>query len=210
MTRREASKTARAIAAFAARHCHTVARTVRHFGRDQRGVGAIEFALLFPILLFAYLSALEMTLAFSVQKRATSAASTVADLVSQKDDVSKSYLTSMVDVSKSLFVPYGTTGMVLTVTGIKIDSSSKASVLWSWKSDSGTPPYAAGSSVAVDSAMRNADTFLIHSEISIPHELVTYVPTFSSSGATTITISRDYYFRQRVENSSKTITCSDC
>ncbi|MBP1851745.1 TadE/TadG family type IV pilus assembly protein [Rhizobium halophytocola] len=185
-----------------------LSRQFKRLGTDRQGFGAVEFALLFPLLLFVYLSALELTLAFSVQKRATAAASTVADLIAQEGDVNKDFLDSMTHVAQSLFVPYPTTGMVLKVTGITIDKNSKATVTWSWESDSKKAPYTAGTTLNLDAAMSNAETFLIHAELSIPHELVTYVPNFSSSGLTTITIARDYYYRQRVGDDG--IACTNC
>ena len=39
---------------------------LRRFARDQRGVGAIEFAILFPVLLMLYLGAFELTVGLSV------------------------------------------------------------------------------------------------------------------------------------------------
>ena len=39
---------------------------LRRFARDERGIGAIEFAILFPVLLMLYLGAFELTIALSV------------------------------------------------------------------------------------------------------------------------------------------------
>lgn len=174
--------------------------------RDQSGVGAIEFALLFPMLVLVYLTCFELTVGFSVAKRATSSASTVADLVTQQSTVSKTFLNTMSDVSKSIFVPYPTTGFVLKVTGIKVNTAGQATVAWSWKND-GTRPYTNGATVTLPSAMATPDTFLVRSELSIPHELLMYMPDFTGAQIKNITIRREYYYRQRVGTD---ISCSDC
>lgn len=179
---------------------------VRRFRQDDQGVGAIEFALLFPLLLVVYLTAVEITIGLSVAKRATSSASTVADLVTQQDKVSKSFLTTMGDVAKSIFVPYGNGSMTLKLTGITIDASSKATVAWSWAND-GTRPYVPNSPATVPTGMVAPSTFLVRSELSIPHELMIYLPAFSGWQVKKLNISREYYYRQRVGNN---IACTDC
>ena len=183
-----------------------LSRLVGRFRRDERGVGAVEFALLVPMLLVVYLTALELTLGISVAKRATSSASTVADLVTQQDKVNKAFLTTMGDVAKSIFVPYGTAGLKLKLTGIAIDAAGKATVAWSWAND-GTKPYVVNSAATVPTAMISPSTFLVRSELSVPHELVMYLPNFSGSDIKNITIAREYYYRQRI---GTTIACTDC
>lgn len=182
-----------------------VLAALRRWGQDREGLGAIEFALLLPLLLVIYLTAFELTIGISVAKRATSAASTAADLVTQQDKVNKAFLTTMADVSKAIFAPYATTGIKLKLTGIKVDSASKATVAWSWASD-GTKPYSVNATVTLPAAMVSADTFLVHSELSIPHQLVMYVPDLLTK-VQTITIEREYYYRQRMGTA---IDCSDC
>lgn len=175
---------------------------------DRQGLGAVEFALLFPMLLVAYLTAFELTLGVSAMKRATAASSTVADLVSRQGEVNKSFLEGMADVATATFVPYGTTGLDLKITGIKVDANKNATVRWSWKNNE-TVPYAVGNPVTLPDELAQPDTFLIHSELSVPHELLMYLPNFSGSEVKNITIAREYYFRQRVGDEDG-IICTNC
>lgn len=181
-------------------------RLIGRFRRSEDGLGAVEFALLFPLLLVVYLTAVEITIGLSVAKRATNSASTVADLISQQDKVSKTVLTTMGDVAKSIFVPYGTTGMTLKITGISIDAASKATVAWSWAND-GTRPYVTNSTATIPSAMVAPSTFMIRAELSIPHQLMLYLPAFSGWQIKQLNIAREYYYRQRVGSA---IVCTDC
>ena len=64
----------------------------RRFAGDRDGMGAIEFAILFPILVMLYVGAFEITIGLSVSKRASRAAATVADVVTQQQTVTKSWL----------------------------------------------------------------------------------------------------------------------
>ena len=47
---------------------------IRRFAVDRQGVGAIEFAIVFPILVMLYVGAFEITVGLSVSSRATRSA----------------------------------------------------------------------------------------------------------------------------------------
>ncbi|MGV8937876.1 MAG: TadE/TadG family type IV pilus assembly protein [Allorhizobium sp.] len=179
---------------------------LRRLGHNKDGVGAVEFALLMPILVVLYLGAFELTVGLSVAKRTTKAASTIADLVTQKTTTNKTYLASMNDVASAIFVPYGASALNLKITGIQIDASKKATVAWSWAKD-GTRPYAVASSVTVPSNMLYASTFLVHTEVQINHQVLTFIPNPGGSDIKSINIAREYYFRPRLNDS---IDCTNC
>jgi Flp pilus assembly protein TadG len=183
-----------------------LAHSLRSLARSKSGVGAVEFALVMPILLVIYLMAFEFTVAISTGRKVSFAASNVADLVTRQSTVNKAYLTTMYDVSQSVLAPYATTGMALKITGITIDSAAKPTVLWSWKND-GSVPYPAGSVVPVPSNLTIANTFLVHAELSLPYSLLFYLPGMSGTKLQTLNISRNFYFRQRIGSK---VACSDC
>ncbi|MHC2482030.1 TadE/TadG family type IV pilus assembly protein [Rhizobium leguminosarum] len=181
--------------------------TARWLARDRKGAGAIEFAILFPVLIMLYIGAFEITIGLSVSKRATRAAGTVADLVTQQQSVTKSALAQMPSVATAIFVPYNSTSLTLKITGVTIDASANAKVLWSWAQD-GTVPYAKNATVTnVPSDMRTANSFLVRTELSIPYTMFLFAPNFMPDGMRTITISRSYFYRQRQGDS---IPCGDC
>lgn len=188
--------------------------TLRSLMRDRRGVGAVEFALLAPLLLMIYITVFELTIGFSVAKRTSRAVSTIADLMTQQTTVNKAELATMPDVVASIFVPYGvpfedgnpSKSMQLKITGIDIDASENAKVAWSWDQDGGKP-YVVGSDVEVPSGMRQAETFLVRAELAVPHELLMFMGVLPSH-LKEITIRRESFFQHR--RLEEDITCSDC
>jgi Flp pilus assembly protein TadG len=180
--------------------------TFKRLLRDHRGVGGVEFAIVAPMLIVLYLMAFELTMGLSVAKKTSMASSTIADLVARQEKVTKTFLTTMTDVSGAIFVPYASKNLLIKVTAIKIDSAKAPKVAWSW-STTGVAPYAVGSTPPVPGDMLVADTFLIRSELSVTHELMMYLPGFSGTQAKTLTIAREFYFRQRLGTE---VTCSDC
>jgi Flp pilus assembly protein TadG len=174
--------------------------------RDTQGVGGVEFALIAPMLLVLYLMSFELTMGFSVAKKTSMASSAVADIVAREEKVTKAFLVTMSDVAKAIFVPYASNDLLIKVTAIKIDSTKAAKVAWSW-STTGVAPYAVGTNAPVPANLIVADTFLIRSELSVSHELMTYLPGLVSGGKKNLTLYREFYYRQRLGTE---ITCSDC
>ncbi|MBB4576718.1 TadE/TadG family type IV pilus assembly protein [Rhizobium lentis] len=184
-----------------------LALTARRLSRERRGAGAIEFAILFPVLVMLYIGAFEITIGLSVSKRATRAAGSIADLVTQQQSVTKSTLAEMRAVATAIFVPYNSSSLTLKITGITVDASANAKVLWSWAQD-GSVPYAKNVAVSdVPSDMKTANSFLVRTELSIPYTMFLFAPNFMPDGMRTITISRSYFYRQRQGDS---IPCGDC
>jgi Flp pilus assembly protein TadG len=180
---------------------------VRRLARDRDGIGAIEFAILVPVLLLLYLGALQTTIALSIAQRASRAAGTVADVLTQQTSVTKSTLATMPSLASAIFSPYVITGITLKITGIQIDASSKATVLWSWEQD-GTTAYTANSVVTgVPADLNKASSFLVRTELAVPYNLISFGPDFLPSGMNSITMRRQYFYRQR---SGTSITCGDC
>src|SRR5262245_44457481 len=58
-------------------------RRLQRLAHDQRGVSAVEFAMLLPLMLTLYLGAVEISQAVAVDRKVTLAARSVADLVAQ-------------------------------------------------------------------------------------------------------------------------------
>ncbi len=56
---------------------------IRGFSRDTRGVAAVEFALILPLLLLLYIGSVEATLLYTTDRGVATIASTVADLVAR-------------------------------------------------------------------------------------------------------------------------------
>ena len=184
-----------------------LASTTRRFACDRKGVGAIEFAIIFPVLVMLYLGAFEITIGLSVSKRTARAAGSIADIITQQQSVTKSSLTDIAKAAPAIYSPYDSSGMLVKVTAIQIDGSSNPTVMWSWAS-TGAAPYAKNSTVSdVPTEMKKVNSFLIRSELSIPYALFVFAPNFMPVEMRTITISRSYFYRQRQNDN---IPCGDC
>ncbi|WP_117192988.1 TadE/TadG family type IV pilus assembly protein [Rhizobium terrae] len=179
---------------------------LRRLVADRRGVGAVEFALIAPILISLYITSFEITIGLSVSTRLTRATSTIADLVTRETTVSQATLATMKNVADGMFAPYKVDDPNIRITGVVLDATGNPTVAWSW-SNKGGAPYAVGSPVNVPGGMRVANSFLIRSEVSITHELLMFMTGAMPSGIKEIHMGREYFYRQRMGTS---IPCTNC
>ena len=181
-------------------------RTVLKLRGDRAGVGAVEFALIAPVLIVLYMGSLEISVAMSVNKKLARASSTVADLVTQDESVDKAFLKSMLNVAQSVMTPFRSDDIKVTVTGITINGAGSATTAWSWQEDN-TAPYAVGSAQTLPADLAIPNTFLVRTEIEFDHDLLMVMPGIQDVDFRTIHMKKTYHLRQRVGNN---VACTDC
>jgi Flp pilus assembly protein TadG len=175
---------------------------------DRSGASAIEFAFLAPILISIYVSSFEITEGYNTAGKVLKAAASIADIVARQPSVDKTFLNEMIDTAEATIAPHSMTGLTLKITGVTVDSAGNAKVLWSWN-EKGNVPYAKGTAVTVPDDMRIPSSFLVHAEVSVPHTLLLFLSsgTGVARDARTITLSREFFYRQRL---SDDIACTNC
>lgn len=180
-------------------------RLLRKFTQDERGVGAIEFAFIFPLLVILYLGAFELTVAYSVYKRTATAAGSIADTISQQSSVDKAFLGSMKNLINVTFTPYKPINLKLKITGILVDDKQFARVLWSWD-ETGAAPYGKNTTVNLPESMRDSARFYIRTELEVDHSILRFMTTLETA-ITPVTLSRDYMFEKRPDDP---VLCPSC
>jgi len=180
----------------------------RAFWRDRKGTGAIEFAIVAPLLIMAYIGSFEVSLGYSVSRKVARASSTVAEVLTREDNVTKGTLDGMKDVAKSIMAPYEMTDYSLKITGIMVTAPGSGTVAWSRDEDGGTP-YEVGSTIALPTDISSVNAFVVRSELVVPHHLMLFAPGLKTENELeTFNLSKTYYYRQRIGNTG--IKCSDC
>jgi len=104
---------------------------MRRLARDQRGVSAVEFALIAPIMIALYFGSVEVSDAVSVDRKVSLTAAALANLSSQVTTISASDMTNILDASGAIAAPYDSSKMKMTITCIAIDANKNARVKWS-------------------------------------------------------------------------------
>ncbi|KQT44508.1 hypothetical protein ASG43_14340 [Aureimonas sp. Leaf454] len=109
-------------------------RRLRLFARDQDGVGAVEFALVAPLLILLYLGGSELSMFLTLSRKVEHASSTINDLVTQSSQLEKADFEGIFNVARAIVTPYDVGPLGITATSVAIDENGKQKVDWSYAS----------------------------------------------------------------------------
>jgi Flp pilus assembly protein TadG len=163
------------------------------FARDRRGVSAVEFAMLLPLMMTLYLGAVEISQGVGIDRKVTLTTRTVADLASQVSSINNADMTNMLNASASVVQPYDSSKLKVTVSAVTIDANGNAKI--SWSDTLNGSKRAVGSAVTLPAALNIANTTLIWSEVSY-----SYKPTIGYVVTGTLNLSDQIYMRPRLSD----------
>lgn len=157
---------------------------------DARGMAAVEFALIVPMMLTIFFGTIEVSNGVTVDRKVTLAARTLSDLISQGTQATDVDVSNAFKMSAAILTPYAATPLKQRITAIDIDSKGVAKVAWSVGSN--MAPLGKGDTVTVPAELIANNTELIMSEVS--YKYVPAVGYFMKSG---VTLSDSTYTRPR-------------
>lgn len=170
---------------------------------DVRGVAAVEFALLLPVMLTLYIGAVEVTQALSADRKIVLLTRTTGDLTTQSSRVSPADLDAILNASTAVLAPLAPSSAKIRLTSVAITGSgssdpkvpNKASVCWSYQRNWTT--WSTGTLLDTNilpTALRgDVGTSLIMAEVQFPYKpVIGYVLTG------TMTLSEKIFMRPRV------------
>jgi Flp pilus assembly protein TadG len=161
--------------------------------RDKRGVSALEFALLAPMVMLMYVGTAEIGNLLTVERRVETVASTAADLTAQVKQVSNADLADIVAASTSILTPYETTPLKVVLSSVVADQNNNGKVAWSYSS-SGSG-RAVGSSYVLPTGTTAANSSVIVAEVTYAFTPLLDLKKVFSPGA--FNLQRTYYERPR-------------
>jgi Flp pilus assembly protein TadG len=173
----------------------------RHLAGDSRGVAAVEFALLLPILMLLYFGVVELTQGIMTQQRADHAAATVGDLVAQSSTLTSADVTDIFSVGAAVMYPYPTTSLKLRVSSLTADVHGAVTVAWSQAS--GLTPLTKGASVG--GLPKNV--IAPGESVVMSESRYTYVSVFGQIMPAPVVFKQKAYLHPRL---STTVACGDC
>ena len=166
----------------------------RRLAGDERGISAVEFAMLLPLMLALYLGAVEISQAIGAQRKVTITSRTVADLVSQVTSINNADMSNSLNASTAVMAPYPSNNLKVTVTSVTIDAQGKATVAWS-DTLNGTA-RAKGSTVTLPTALAVPNSSLIWAEVQY-----SYTPSIGYLITGSLMLKDQIYMRPRLSDS---------
>lgn len=179
------------------------ANIFRRFVTSRRGVAAIEFAMIMPVLLILFLTSFDAGNGIAVYMKVRSATYVLAAITNTYGtgtnwQISSTAMTGITNATAKVLAPYPSAPAVVTISQIEATSNANATVSWSY-SVNGTA-LAAGSSYtslppnfAQDSCGGTYPCYLILSSVSY-----TYTPEFGAFFTGPLTFSDSLYVTPRI------------
>ncbi|WP_417583971.1 TadE/TadG family type IV pilus assembly protein [Pelagibacterium sp.] len=91
---------------------------------NRKGMAAVEFALIVPVLLVSYLGATDVTQGLAIDRKLGQVASTVSDLVAQEDTITRDQVHGFFESGLAIMRPFDFESTKLRLTIIEVDGGS--------------------------------------------------------------------------------------
>lgn len=188
---------------------------------DRRGVAAVEFAFIVPVLLCMYFVTLEASQGIETNRKVSRIGSTVADLITQQTEVKAPQLVALMQVGAAVIRPYNRSRPIIEITAIQMgtEATPVARVAWSLRLNKTTnlvEKVANKTSIVTDADLNNiraAGAFYIKVRTTLDYRPVIAwsdetAPVGLLSAFSNIKMGETFYLRPRVNSGA--IPCSDC
>ncbi len=185
------------------------------FRRDERGVAAIEFCFIAPLLITIWLGTMEISQGIEVNKKVGRSASMIGDIITQEEVQTVAQIDDILKVGAAVLQPYNRDAPRITVTEIFINPALAATVVWSRRGDGGSfsRPYAPNAPVTTLPAnLKIANTYIIRVETQLEYlPLTSWTIKKNKTGGqgayASVNMAETYYLRPRP---GADVECTGC
>jgi Flp pilus assembly protein TadG len=167
---------------------------VARFAKERRGLAAVEFAMLLPMMMTLYLGSVEISTGVAIQRKVTLTAHALADLSSQFTAIANADMSNILNASADIITPYPSAKLASVVSELAIDANGQATVVWSDTLNGTARPV--GQIVTVPTNLAVANTYLLLGEAQY-----SYKPSVGYVVTGTLSLSDQIFMRPRQTNS---------
>ena len=98
---------------------------IRRMASDARGVAAVEFAYIAPVMMIMLLGTVEVSRAVSMDRRFGLVTSMVADLVAREKTITADDLNAIYNIVAHIMSPYDSSSLEISVIPVKADPADE-------------------------------------------------------------------------------------
>lgn len=164
-----------------------LARLSRRFVAARRGVAAIEFAMVLPVLAILFLATFDGGRALAIYMKVRAATYTVDAVTNQYPSISSAQMSDIVGATAKVLSPYSSAPLVVTISQIQVNSKSSAVIAWSYSLNGS----ALSGSVTVPTSLATCGSYpcyLIYGQVSY-----IFTPMFGFFTTSTVNLSDSLY-----------------
>lgn len=165
---------------------------------DTKGVAAVEFGLILPIMFMLLVGTVEFSLALTVDRRVSQVANSTADLIAQKKTISTSEVAGIMQIIEHLVRPYDPSRLRVTVLNViaNISDASDTTVCWSYEHNGGAGTYSAGADYSLPEDIVEAGDSVIVAEVVYDYQPLIFSHFIKSA----FTLSDTLYLKPRLSS----------
>lgn len=167
-------------------------KALRRFARAKKGLAALEFAIIAPMMIFLLFGSVDLIDVLSANKRAQNVASSLADVVARDTEITNSEVTGLWAAIDLLMYPNDASAMQIRISSVSIVNATTAQVVWS-EGHGGMSARTTNSTIALPAQMMTPGTSVIVAESVYP-----YAPPLGFLSSASINLRHDAYRRSRL------------
>jgi Flp pilus assembly protein TadG len=118
-----------------------ISRLLQRFGGDRKGVAAVEFALILPVMISLFFAIQELSLALAARADVTNMAAIAADLTAQESSMTGTDVSNIYSATSSVLYPFKDTSdtpLTVAIYSIIDNNSATGKVAWGCKCSNGS------------------------------------------------------------------------
>ncbi len=172
---------------------------IRRLAGDERGVSAIEFAMLAPLLIAFYMGMTEFCQGFMAQKRMGHVSAMAADLIAQEETVTPALIDDVFDIGGLIMKPFPTTTLKQRVSSV---TNVGGTPTVNWSRADGMAARGVGSTMTLPADLVSPGESVVVAEVTYDYDSAA---DYLMPGLTRF--AHTYYLRPRTVDKT---TCTDC
>jgi len=140
---------------------------LRRFGRDRKGLAALEFAIIAPMMVFLLFASVDLIDMLGANRRSQNVAASLADVIARDNAVSNAEIASLWSAINVLMYPNNSNGLQIRISSVSITASGPQ-VVWS-EGHGGMTAYAPNTRVTLPPQMNQVGSSVIMAEMIYPY-----------------------------------------
>ena len=169
-------------------------KLLRSFAGNRKGVSALEFAIVLPIMVTLYLGGVEVSTALTLYRKVTHVTSAISDLVTQAKTISNTDMTNILDAAASIITPFDATKLHIKVSEAAIDATTGVATVF-WSDARNASALSTGSVIALPAAIAVKGTHVVTAEVHYD-----YTPAIGYVMTGTFDLLDKFYLSPRLVN----------
>lgn len=135
---------------------------------NERGISAVEFALIAPLMVLIYFGCIELSLLMRADRRVTTTASSIGDLAARLVTVSDADMNELFDAAAVTMQPHSATNARMRITSVVDNGDGQTRVDWS--DGYRMTPYSEDALITVPAGLVPSPGSVIVAEVEFEYE----------------------------------------